>query len=498
MNTSYKYSIDKIKNYYSQKKQGENIPKYIILYNAIKHCILKIELPNNWLLPSTRLLAKELNISRTTVNKTYEILQLEKLIIAKAGSGYRINYDPSQTETNDSKKELSHNKKNYPKISDIGIAYQKNITLVNKVFSQNIAFRPGLPPLDVFPVNTWKNLLNNYWRHIKSSSLSYSTATGLIELKKSIASYLNISRNVKCNYDQIVIVSGSLQSLYLIATTLINKGDSVVLENPSFPNVHSVFKSSQANLIPLEIDNDGIKIESLVNQKTKPKLIHVTPSNQYPLGVTMSLKRRREVLKWASKNKAFIIENDYENEIANRINAIPSIFSLDTEDRTIYMGTFNRLLHPSIRLGFMVVPQYLINSVEALQEHSHRFVSPSIQVVMNQFIEKNHLYRHLKYSIEIAKERYQLFCAEFEMISQKMVIPDKPCKSFHLVAEFKDQKDNRLEKEIIDKLEEQKITAHALSKCFIKPPKKIGLIFGYASVRPTILKQKIRLMKGIV
>lgn len=498
MNTSYRFVLKKIKTIYHLEDNENQSNKYIMIYRAIKTCILKSELPNNSLLPSTRLLALELDVSRTTVNKAYELLSLEKLIMAKAGSGYRINYDNRPKTNTLFKKSINFNEAMYPKISEKGHAYTTNISLVNKVLNDNLSFRPGLPPIDAFPVNHWKKLLNAYWRHIKSSNLSYSSSTGLLELKKSIANYLNISRNIKCDFNQIVIVSGSLQSLYLIANTLVDKGDGVVLENPVFPNVHSVFKSSQAKLIPVDLDEEGIRIKSIDTSIIDPKIIHVTPSNHYPLGVKMSLKRRQELLTWASKHKSIIIENDYENEIANNRFDIPSLFSLDNEDRIIYMGTFNRLLHPSIRLGYMIVPQYLIKTVEALQEHSHRFVSPSIQVVMTQFIEKNYLYHHIKTVIAIAEERYNLFCSEFEAISKIMYIEPHPCSSFHLIAKFKNLSNISEERAVIDALNSRQITVHALSKCYLDHPQNFGLIMGYSAVRPSILKQKIKEMKGIV
>ena len=500
MNTNHKFAIQRIKKEYVLQVQKKQLNKYILLYRAIKQCILKIELPDDWLLPSTRILSKELGLSRTTVLKAYELLLLEKLIISKTGSGNRINYENSTNGGKDIVKQKLIDTNLYPKISRKGHSYLDNISLINRLPNKNLAFRPGLPPLDAFPVNQWKKLLNTYWRHIKSSGLSYSQSTGLKELKKSISNYLNISRNVKCKSEQIVIVSGSLQSLYLIATTLIDRGDAVVLENPLFPNVHSVFKSSEANLIPIELDEEGISVKAMnaIPLDKKPKIVHVTPSNHYPSGVKMSLKRRQEVLQWASENKALIIENDYENEIANSTSSIPTIYSLDTEDRTIYMGTFNRLLHPSIRLGYMVVPKYLINAVEALQEHSHRFVSPSIQIVMNQFIEKNYLFQHIKNCIKVAKERHDLFISEFEAVSKTMYIQKKTFSSFHLLAYFKLPVSVEYEKEIIRKLNEHDITTFSLSKCYIGTPKKQGLIIGYSSVRPTIMKRKIRKMGDFI
>jgi GntR family transcriptional regulator/MocR family aminotransferase len=494
MNTNSVFTLERIKKSYKEEENKAPKNKYIILYRAIKNCILNLELPYNWYLPSTRYLADNLQLSRTTVLKSYELLLLEKLIRAKKGSGCRVNYEKSIAKK-EKEKNAVLNLNSYPEISNKGKSFLENISLINRGKGANIAFRPGLPPLDIFPINRWKNLLNTYWRHTKTSGLSYNRSTGIDPLKKSISDYLNISRNIKCNYEQIVIVSGSLQSLYLIGNVLLDKGDNVVLEDPAFPNVHSIFKSMQANLLPIQLDDEGISIDEMNNlNHLKTKAIHVTPSNHYPLGIKMSLKRRKELLKWASKNKSLIIENDYENEIANSQNSIPSIYSLDTEDRTIYMGTFNRLLHPSIRLGYMVVPEYLLHAVEALQEHSHRFVAPSIQIVMNQFIERNYLYEHIKNITKTAEERQILFTSKFKENNKFLKIEDKTFSSLHLVAKFNTPNNEKMELELISKLKKNNITAHPLSKCYITSKKQQGLILGYSSVRPNLIEKNVKKM----
>ena len=503
MNTNYKFAIDKIQEAYDKQSQKETLNKYITLYKSIKACILNKDLPHNWLLPSTRVLAREMQFSRTTTNKAYELLQLERLIIPKAGSGNRVNYEPShfskKNVKDDFSKTLLQQHVTYPPISKKGEMFLNNMSLINRPKDNNIAFKPGLPPLDIFPINQWKKLLNNYWMYIKSSGLSYHQTTGVTDFKKSICNYLNVSRNIKCEYDQIIVTSGNLQSLFLITSAIIEIGDTVILENPVFPNVHSIFKSQQSNILPISLDKEGISLNEIkYHEDLKPKLVHTTPSNHYPLGIRMTLKRRKDLLKWASKNSALIIENDYENEIANYETRLPAIYNLDTEDRTVYLTTFNRLLHPSLRLGFMIVPKFLVKTIEALQEHSHRFVTPSIQTVMNQFIEKNYLYKHLKTSIEIAKERHDLFKQEFESQIKTMYIQEKPFSSFHVLALFKDEVSLEDEANIILKLKERNISCYPLSKCYIGKPLQKGLIIGYASVRSTIIKKKIKAMQEII
>ena len=394
MNANFLFSYKQITAELLKVSSKELHPKYILLYKAIKNCILNKVLPHHWTMPSTRELAKELAYSRTTVLKAYELLMLEKLIVGKQGSGYKVHLEVDDLPKEDNlNQEVDLN--TYPAMSQKGQAFLENIKILNRQRDNAIAFKPGLPPIDIFPINKWKNLLNSYWRYIKSNELSYGPATGVALLKTEISHYLQVSRNVQCDPSQIIVVSGSLQSMYLIANALLDPGDHVVLEDPTFPNIHSILKSFSTQMHPITIDKQGIDMQQLYKlNKIKPKLIHVTPSDHYPLGVKMSLERRLELLAWASKNHCYVIENDYENEISNHLQSAPTLYSLDTDSRCIYLGTFNRLLYPSIRLGYMIVPKHVVKVFEALQEHSHRFVSTITQLVMGQFIEKNYLYQH--------------------------------------------------------------------------------------------------------
>lgn len=493
MNTNYEFATERIQRAYVQHNKLENGNKYIILYKAIKSCIQKQELPHNWVIPSTRSLADTLQLSRTTVIKAYELLTLEKLLISRAGAGYRVFSEQKQPQSDTPLTELQPD--SYPNISEKGNSFLQNISILNRQNNEVIAFKPGLPPIDIFPINQWKNLLNTYWRYIKASDLSYGQSTGSALLKTQICNYLQVSRNIKCSPEQVVVVSGSLQSIYLISSALIDKGDAVVLEDPNFPNVHSIFKSNLAKLLPIGLDEEGIRIDALdAVAHEQPKLLHVTPSDHYPLGIKMSLQRRLDLLSWASKNKSLIIENDYEHELGNLKNSLPTIYSLDKEQRTIYLGTFNRLLYPSIRLGYMVLPPHLVPVIEALQEHSHRFVPPSLQMVMGQFIEKNYLFQHLKNLGEVAEERASYFKTHFEQDNQLMHINQQSINSLHFVAHFNKVKSLAEERQMIQLLDKNDISVYSLSKCFIEQPHQTGFIMGYSTVRPVVIKQKVKQM----
>ena len=491
MHTDTDFILKIILEEFSFDEDKKSLSKYLKLSSFIRNKIEHKNFPDAYYLPSTRLLAKYLKVSRSTIIKAYEQLQFEGLIESESGSGFRIT-NKSKPHNFDDKIKADVN---YPDISRKGQLFLKNLALIHSTDEKFVGFRPGLPPLDVFQINQWKRLSNLYWRHIKYSSLSFSDSSGIEALKKNIANYLNLTRGLACDHHQIIIVSGSLQSLYLIGNALLNPGDTMVMEKPTFPNVNSIFRSLDANIKPLSVDDNGIKIEELKLAKNeKPKLIHLTPSNHYPTGVQMSLQRKQDVLNWAETQQAVIIENDYDHEISNWKKKNESIFSLDQQERTIFLGTFNRLLHQSVRLGYMVVPYFILDTIKALQKHSHRFVSPTNQIVMSQFIEKNYIYKHIKSVIDVADERRSVFIQNFNKYMHPSIkIKKSSAKSLHILTETPQHISDT---EITNKLKKHNIIAHEYSKCFVEDEKQ-GLIFGYSCVKRPMIEKKIKTLAEV-
>ncbi len=203
----------------------------------------------------------------------------------------------------------------------------------------------------------------------------------------------------------------------------------------------------------------------------------------------MSTERRFDLIEWAHDNNCVIVENDYEHEVNNFEEFIPSIYSLDTYQRTFFLGTFNRLLHPSIRIGYMVVPTYYLEAIEALLRHLHRFVPNSKQHVLSEFIEKNYIYSHIKNLIEVADERKDFFSKNFDhYFNGTLTINNSTTKSLHILANMPN---NFSDVQLINELKTQNIVAHAYSKTFCGPKKENGLIMGYAPVNKKEMKQKL-------
>ena len=326
--------------------------------------------------------------------------------------------------------------------------------------------------------------------------MSYGSPLGLEALRKNIADYLKIYRNINCDYGQVVIVTGSLHSLSIIGDLLIDEGDEVIVENPTYANAMAIFKSLKSKIVAAQLDDEGLSLESIKKVKLKsPKLVFVTPSNQYPSGVKMSLKRRLELLDWASKRNCLIIEDDYDHEFSNWENPIASIFGLDNNNSVIYQGTFNKLLHPSIRLGYLIVPPYLVPEIKAICEQSIRFVSPITQKIMSAFIEKDHLSNHLRKVVQVSNERRTIFIDSFTNHFEDNLQLHPVNDGLHVIAKLPA---GISDVEASYHLEKNGIIAFPYSKYFPKGPKESGLLMGYSSVPSRIIEERMGKMYKVL
>lgn len=484
------YNIINILELHGFNKKITRNDIYTNLFKSIRSAIIDRSIKENYKLPPTRILARDLEISRSTVIKAYELLSLENFVKSVPGSGYyvsslkhkKIHYNL----------QVNTERYDYPTISDKAVAFQKNIHIINNAVSNdNIAFKPGLPPLDIFPINKWKKLNNLYWNSVRPSQLSYSKAIGNEDLRKNISDYLKIYRNIDCDSNQIIITSGSLHSLYLISNVLVNKNDKVMMENISYPHAFRLFKSLNAKITLVDL---GKEKNELVNVKNKDvKFFYAIPSNQSYSGKKMAMDKRLRLTQWASKNGTLIIEDDYEHEFSNWKSPLASIYSLDKQDRVIYLGTFNKLLHPSIRLGYMIVPKYLIDPVLGIYEQSSRFMPSETQKIMSLFIDKDFLNQHIRNVVKIANERKKIFVEQFNSVFKDEIILDSSNFGLNIIGRFKNKNVN--DKEFTAHLLNYGIVTNPLSKYYLKKPKEKGLVMGYSCVNNKTIRETIVRMK---
>lgn len=470
------------------KKENQKSVYYALFY-ALKEVILAKEIPDNFKLPPSRILASDLNLSRGTVIKAYDLLLIENLIVSRQGSGYftnKITYDNNR----DSESLIKKAPKIYPKMSKLGRSFTQNSEYyVGENYLGTVCFRPGLPPLDIFPTAVWQKLTNQYWRSLKYSELSYYDSLGVKQLRENIADYLKIYRNIECDPDQIVITSGSLHSLSLVALSILNPRNSVILENPTYKKAYNLFMSLKAKIHMADLNDDEFNISSL--EQLDPKLLYVIPSNQYPSGKRMSLKRRQELLDYAAEKNIIIVEDDYDHEFSNWEVPISSMFSLDINTSVVYLGTFNKLLHPSLRLGYMIIPKFMISTITAISKQTFRFIPPSLQNIMAMFISQDYLNKHLREVIKVSNRRKDLFIEHFESLFKNEIELEINNSGLHIIGILKNHiKDY----ELCNYLLKNDIHVHPLSSYYIEDKTRNGLVMGYCSVNKTLIKRNLNKM----
>lgn len=347
------------------------------VYSQIINKIHSGELKKNYKLPSSRSLASNLGVSRNVIVEVYEQLNAEGYIASKAGNG---SYIEENLKFN--LKPLS----SPPEIEEIGFKKNNN---------DLIDFRSGLPDLTCFPVNKWSKLSKEVYSELTPMSLAYSQPEGTEELRKAIANYTSIYRGVKCHHNQIIITGGTTQAIGLISRLLIEEENKdIILEDPITIDIQKIVASAGGNIYPVPVDNDGIVTSNLPN--IAPRAIFVTPSHHFPIGSTMSMKRRIELLKYASANGSYIIEDDYDSEFRYDVMPTPSLQGLDP-NCVIYMGTFSKTLFPALRIGYIILPTQLINRAREEKWLTDLHNSVIDQLILAKYIKYGY------YNISISK-----------------------------------------------------------------------------------------------
>jgi GntR family transcriptional regulator/MocR family aminotransferase len=267
------------------------------------------------------------------------------------------------------------------------------------------AFRIGVPALDSFPVRLWSQLVGRRIRNVTVGQLDYGDALGLQQLREVIARHVEVGRGTRCTADQIVIVAGAQRGIELMCQLLLDAGDEAWLEEPGYPGARSALIACGARIVPVAVDAEGLDVAAGRRRAPRARLAYVTPSHQFPVGVQMSLRRRVELLRWASHARAWIIEDDYDSEFRYGARPIPCLHGLDPDGRVIYVGSFSKSLFPALRLGFLVVPPDLVTKLRDWRRASDVHPPMLDQIVLADLIGGGHYERHLRRMRGIYRER---------------------------------------------------------------------------------------------
>ena len=474
-------------------------PMYRQLYDWFRRAIVDGQLRSGQRVPSTRNLATELKISRIPVFNAYEQLCAEGYLEAFVGAGTRVARSIPDQELHLSRRKASNgwqesSARTGPRQISHRATALKNVP--PQSWLNNLgAFRVSLPALDHFPVRIWSKLVARHSRMLKREVLAYGDPMGHLPFREAIAQYLAIARGVRCEPSQILVTIGSQQALQLCAHVLLDAGGGVGIEEPGYPGARQAFLSADSRLIPLRVDDEGIKIADLVNRGDRVRAVYVTPSHQYPLGVTMSATRRMQLLNWAARNGSWIIEDDYDSEYRFGSRPIVSLQGLDRHARVIYIGTFSKVLFPALRLGYVVVPDDLVHAFTACREASDIFASTLYQAVLTDFIQEGHFARHIRRMRTLYMERRSLLVKAIQAHMGTTLEVIGAEAGMHLVALLPRSTDDSV---IARKAAKRGISAMPLSSCYLKRPTRTGLILGYGGINGQQINEAMRDLKRIV
>src|SRR5215510_1797637 len=380
------------------------------LYNQLREAILSGRLSAGTRLPSTRELADELSLARNTVLNAFDQLYAEGYLASRVGDGTYVSKElpDDLLKVQRAKNVQRHSQRNGRSISKWGKAVASVSVSPGNYLGPPRPFRTGTPALDAFPYKLWGRLLAQRWKDSGRVMVPYGDSAGYLPLRKAIASYLSATRGVRCVAEQVIITSGSLHALEIIARVILEPGDAAWIEDPGFLGARAALMAAGARVIPVPLDADGLNLASGISRCADPRLIYVTPSHQYPLGMTLSLSRRLELLRFAGKTGAWIVEDDYDSEFRYLGQPLAALQGLDTEQRVIYVGTFSKVLFPSVRLGYIIAPTDLVEAfVRARSVGGHQSQTLD-QAVLADFISAGHFARHIRKMRKLYAERQQV------------------------------------------------------------------------------------------
>lgn len=377
---------------------GSGIPLHRQIYEEFRRLILSAEWAAGKKVPSSRELADLLDISRTTATSAYNQLLSEGYLKSIAGSGtYVSNELPDSllfASSSDQTKLEGQDKRFFEHLSDFG----KYLSAQGDFETEGRLMTSGSVAFDQVPLKKWRKLLMKHSEETSSSALEYSKdSAGYRPLREAIAEYLRRARGVRCDWEQVIIVSGSQQALDFIVRAHINRGDVAIVEDPCYFGAHRTLSACGAKLAPIAVDENGLCVDELDKLTSfNARLIYVTPSHQFPTGVVLPLPRRLKLLQWARDNNCLIIEDDYDSEFRYSGLPIPALSALDESGVTMYTGTFSKLIFPSLRLGYMVVPNDLIHTyswAKRMADHCSPLIE---QLALTDFITDGSLEHHIR------------------------------------------------------------------------------------------------------
>lgn len=462
------------------------------LYMALRDMILSGALRAGERLPATRTLAKEVGVSRTTVIDAIDRLVAEGMLVSRIGAGTYVSEtleDQSVTAPSQGAVSAGREPRLSYVISHAQGAYAQRAWLPHKPR----AFVTALPALDAFPMAHWARLSARHLRGGRGDVMGYGQPKGLAALRRAIATHLSALKGIRCDPEQVFITSGAQHAFSLIGRLLLNPGDRVWMENPGASGARNALLSEGAELVPVDVDAQGMVVSDGLAKAPHFRLAFVTPSHQQPLGHVMSLPRRLELLQAAEQAQALIIEDDYDGEFYFGNAPRPALHSIDANGRVLYVGTFSKSLFPSLRLGFVLVPERMVAAFDGVFDTWASGPSTATQAIVAEFMDEGHFATHIRLMRQLYKARYEALLEAARDLPENIRL-QKTTSGFHTPAFLGAGVD---EAEVVAQAAEQGVTLAPLGRYCLSPVAQSGLVFGFGCAAPEDIARGMGILREL-
>ena len=455
-------------------------PFYRQIYDRLRGAIAGGLLKPGDRIPSARALTKELGLARGTIEAAYSLLAAEGYIQARGQAGTIVT--PGLKPRTAMASAVPP-----PRGARVAAGFRPDSIL---------PFQMGLPALDEFPRKIWARLGARSVRAMQPSDMVHPPVHGLPALRAEIAAYLHLARGIACAPAQIFVTSGYRHSMELIAHAVLKAGDRVWVENPGYPPTRELLGHLQIAAVPVPVDGEGLVVAAGIKAAPRARAAVVTPAHQSPLCVSLALPRRLELLDWATRNGAWVVEDDYDGEYRYVSRPLPALKSLDRDGRVLYAGTFSKVLFPSIRLAYLVVPE---TQVERFEQISQVFAGGSpllTQAIVTAFVREGHFARHIQRMRKLYAERREVAVAGLESVLGKQLRIDAQPGGMHLILRLPGQRSDR---RLAQRMEEEGLYAEALTEWSADRESGAALLLGFTNIdsratAETLGKRILRLM----
>lgn len=478
------------------KKRARNVTFHVSLvgrsdlsgeiYRQIRQAILDGRLRPGERLPPTRELATALTVARSTVAIAYESLVAEGFATSHPGSGTFVSH---QLEA---KRPGSKTRRSTARAVRVRGVWE---TIPLPIGFDRVArfdFRTGLPDVSLFPQRAWRRIVARVLRSREMAPGVYENPAGISDLRAAIARHIGISRSVSASPDDVIVANGTQQALDIVARVLLGPGDVVAMEDPGYRPLKELLKALGARVIGVPVDREGLVVEAL---PAEARVVYVTPSHQFPLGVAMSLSRRRALLAWAERSNAVVVEDDYDSEFRFGGRPLEPLQTLDSTGRVVYVGTFSKTLLPALRLAFMVVPPSLREAAHKAKFVTDWHTATIAQSALAQFIDEGAFARHIRRVSRIYSERHAILTAEIKRNFGDYLDLVPSSTGLHITACARGASADHIDA-IVSRAFDLGVAIDTMSRCRVDREPPTGLVLGYGAIETARIAEGLRRLRG--